>query len=242
MITQCFDWQDTFTECIVFPNSLIQSCLISMWIGGLGLISNFVCLWPLCTHWDLCSIYICLHIYNLQVTLDIMNTWFCCLYFLPSSQNWALKISTLNGHDLHQEKCQSYKTLKREDSWPFVLIHLVSQVYGGRLMLRVVFSVDWDHGTSASAHRPLLTGGNVSPSPESQHPGWPGPGTGGPVLTDWGAEEPLPTLGCHYNPCSLCPLPDTITAPWKYSKGQINCSIVMFLWSQCGLFYLAVIA
>ena len=31
--------------------------------------------------------------------------------------------------------------------------------------IEVVFSVHWDHGTSASAHRPRLTGGNLSPSP-----------------------------------------------------------------------------
>lgn len=185
MITQCFDWQDTFTECIVFPNSFIQNCLISMWTRGWGLISNFVCLWPLCTHWDLCSIFICLHIYNLQVTLDIMNTWFCCLLsfikFILSSENlnpqWSWSSSPIRKMSI----IQNFK----EDSWPFVLIHLVSQVYGGRLMLRVVFSLSlgpWDLSFSSPSASHWRQFESQSQS-ESQHPGWPGPVTGGPVLT-----------------------------------------------------------
>ena len=113
-----------------------------MWTRGLGLISNSVCLWPLCTDWDLCSIFICLHIYNLQVTLDIMNTWFCYLLSLICLS--ILSSENLYGHE-QSLKITMKKNVNQTKLW-LVKIHdhclllpLRSQVYGGRFILRAVF-------------------------------------------------------------------------------------------------------
>ena len=164
IITHYFDWQDTFTEYCI--SKQFDSELFDFNVDKrMGLISNFVCLWPLCTHWDLSSIFICLHIYNLQVTLDIMNTWFCCLLSFIKS---ILSPENLNS----QWSWSSFPLRKmsiiqyfKEDSWPlFYSLTLCLRCMEAASYWGLCSLFHWDHGTSVSAHRPRLTGGNLSPS------------------------------------------------------------------------------
>ena len=151
-----------------------------------------------------------------------MNTWFCNLLSL-------ICLSILSSENLYGHE-QSLKITMKRNVNQTELVKIYDHCYPEDFRCTEAASYwglcsflwlgPWDLSSSSlsASHWRQFESQSQLPVPTSRVTGtsYRGPGA---HIRDWGEqEEPLPTLGCHYNPCSLCPLPDTITTAWIYQE------------------------